>query len=170
MPDACPKNSPNPKTKRDRALFTLGLVIALILLLIGLVSPMLTMSKFYFFENSFSVVGGISQLWAEGKWVLAVIISLFSVVLPLLKLLFLYLVSRPDQNLSVKRKRYLQLMHDYGRWAMLDVMVVAVLIVTVKLGAVASIEVHWGLYVFAGAVGLIMWLTHLVVKQNGSHE
>lgn len=55
-------------------------------------------------------------------------------------------------------------MHDYGRWAMLDVLVVAVLIVTVKLGMIASIEIHWGFYVFASAVLLIMLLTHRVAR------
>jgi len=57
----------------------------------------------------------------------------------------------------------MHLMHEYGRWAMLDVMVVAVLIVTVKLGAVASIEVHYGLYVFGTAVLLLMLITKWVV-------
>ena len=60
-------------------------------------------------------------------------------------------------------KRYLHLMHEYGRWAMLDVMVVAVLIVTVKLGAIASVQVHYGLFVFGTAVVLIMLITKQVV-------
>ncbi len=64
---------------------------------------------------------------------------------------------------SPKIKRYLHLMHEYGRWAMLDVMVVAVLIVTVKLGAIASVQVHYGLYVFGAAVVLIMFITKQVV-------
>lgn len=157
-------------SKRHTILFNLGLAIALGLLLVGVFSPMLTMSKFYIFENSFSVAGGIVQLVTEGKWLLALIILLFSVLLPLFKLLFLFLVSRAAQPVGAKRRRYLQLMHDYGRWAMLDVMVVAVLIVTVKLGAVASVEVHWGLYVFAAAVGLIMWLTHTVVRQHDDRQ
>ena len=55
-------------------------------------------------------------------------------------------------------------MHDYGRWAMLDVMVVAMLIVTVKLGAIASIQIHPGLYVFGAAVLLIMLTTQLTVN------
>lgn len=59
-------------------------------------------------------------------------------------------------------------MHDYGRWAMLDVMVVAILIVTVKLGAIASIQVHSGLYVFGLAVLLIMFITHQVVNMQNT--
>jgi paraquat-inducible protein A len=55
-------------------------------------------------------------------------------------------------------------MHDYGRWAMLDVMVVAMLIVMVKLGAIVSITIHSGLYVFGSAVLLIMYITHHVVR------
>jgi paraquat-inducible protein A len=46
---------------------------------------------------------------------------------------------------------------------MLDVMVVAVMIVTIKLGVVAQIEIHPGLYLFGAAVLLIMYITHRVV-------
>ena len=48
--------------------------------------------------------------------------------------------------------------------AMLDVMVMAVLIVTVKLGAIASIKVHFGLFVFGASVLLIMIITNKVVR------
>ncbi len=71
---------------------------------------------------------------------------------------------------DAKLKRYLHLMHEYGRWAMLDVMVVAILIVTVKLGAIASIKVHIGLYVFGAAVLLIMLVTHYSVKYFDEQE
>jgi len=47
---------------------------------------------------------------------------------------------------------------------MLDVFVVALLIVTVKLEAIASIEIHSGLYVFGAAVLLIMLITHQINK------
>ena len=61
-------------------------------------------------------------------------------------------------------------MHDYGRWAMLDVMVVAILIVTVKLGAIASIQIHVGLYIFGVAVLLIMFITHQVVSLHTNEK
>lgn len=145
-------------------LFKLGVAVAFILLILGLFSPMMTMSKFYFFENSFSVIGGVAQLFQEGKWLIAIIVALFSIIIPLIKLGFLLMLTRCQADASADQKKYLKLMHDYGRWAMLDVLVVAVLIVTVKLGAVASIEIHWGLYVFAAAVALIMFLTHKAEK------
>jgi paraquat-inducible protein A len=61
-------------------------------------------------------------------------------------------------------------MHEYGRWAMLDVMVVSLLIVTVKLGAIASIEVHSGLFVFGLSVLLIMFITRRVVWLTNDPE
>lgn len=61
-------------------------------------------------------------------------------------------------------------MHDYGRWAMLDVMVVAILIVTVKLGALASIQIHYGLYIFGFAVLLIMFITQQVVNHTNNQS
>lgn len=134
------------------------------LFLLGIYLPMITLTKLVFFENSFSVVSGIVQLFRNGQYPLFVIVGVFSVILPIMKIGVLYLILTHRSSNNPKIKRYLSLMHEYGRWAMLDVMVVAVLIVTVKLGAVASIKVHAGLYVFGSAVLLIMYITHRVVK------
>jgi paraquat-inducible protein A len=114
------------------------------------------------FENSFSVVSGIIELFRNGQYPLFIVVLGFSVILPLIKIAILYLLlSRRGSN-NQQIGRYIDLMHEYGRWAMLDVMVVAVLVVTVKLGAVASIKVHAGLYVFGAAVLMIMYITHRV--------
>lgn len=152
------------KVKSEIILIRVLLVVSAVLFVIGLFAPMLTMSKFYFFENSFSIVGGISSLFQEGQFLIALVVTAFSLVLPVAKIAFLFRVSFSKLGETTKNKRFLSLMHEYGRWAMLDVFVVAVLIMTVKLGAVASIDVHWGLYVFAAAVILIMYLTHKVTK------
>ena len=55
-------------------------------------------------------------------------------------------------------------MHLFGKWSMLDVFVVAVLVVTVKLGAIASVEARYGLYAFTVAVFLTMYVTARVVR------
>ena len=141
------------------------LSLSSILLLVGFFAPMLTMNKFYFFESSFSVVGGIVSLVEEGQLFIGLVVLLFSVVVPVAKITFLFmLLINAAEQVTLRQQHYLVLMHEYGRWAMLDVLVVAVLIVTVKLGAVASIEVHWGLYVFGLAVVLIMFITHKVTR------
>ncbi|MGB5518729.1 MAG: paraquat-inducible protein A, partial [Gammaproteobacteria bacterium] len=143
------------------------LVIATICLVVGVVSPILTLEKFFIVENSFSIISGLLQLVADGKIFLFVIIFMFSVVLPVAKLavLFRLLSSRSNNNDTLHR--YLHLMHQYGKWSMLDVFVVALLVVAVKLGAVARVETHFGLYAFGTAVLLTMAITARVIYLAG---
>jgi paraquat-inducible protein A len=142
------------------------LVIASVLFVLGIFLPMITISKFILVTNSFSVVSGVVELLKNGQLILFALVAGFSLVLPVMKIWVLFqLTSKTGQN-TQKQQRYLHLMHEYGRWAMLDVMVVAVLIVTVKLGAIASIEVHTGLFVFGASVFLIMLVTNVIAKQN----
>ncbi len=149
---------------RRRALIIRWLLLAvLICLVVGLITPMMTMTKFYFIDNSFSVISGVHELYLNDQYLLFVIIIAFSIVLPLLKIYVLFRLVGTHAAEPKILQRYMHLMHEYGRWAMLDVMVVAVLIVTVKLGAVASIEIHYGLYVFATAVLLLMLITKWVI-------
>lgn len=140
------------------------LVGAAILFVTGIVTPMLTLTKFIVMKNSFSVFSGALELLHNGQIVLFVVVTGFSIILPVLKILVLFRLLTVKTVHHQRMNRLLHLMHDYGRWAMLDVMVVAVLIVTVKLGAIASIKVHFGLYAFGAAVLLIMIITNRVVK------
>lgn len=146
------------------------LVITTVCLAVGLTTPVLTLEKFFIFDNTFSILSGLVQLLEERRIFLFVIISLFSVVLPIIKLgvLFRLLVSRA--NSSETLHHYLHLMHQYGKWSMLDVFVVALLVVAVKLGAVASVETHYGLYAFGVAVLLTMAITARVIYLAGRIE
>jgi paraquat-inducible protein A len=150
-----------PTTAARRLLILLGLSGGL--LLAGLWLPMMTLTKFIFIANSFSVISGVVELFKRGHWFLFIVVGVFSVLLPLMKLAFLFMLLRSRQLGSPHFALWLKWMHDFGRWAMLDVMVVAVMIVTVKLGVVAQIEIHAGLYLFGVAVLLIMYITHQVV-------
>lgn len=140
------------------------LIIASLLLIAGFVSPIMTITQLVWISHSFSIVSGVWQLWQEGHFVLFLIIGLFSIILPVAKIILLFNLLHPNTVEVNHRKKLLNLMHHYGRWAMLDVMVVAMLIVSVKLGAIASIQIHAGLYIFGSAVLLIMLITHHVVK------
>lgn len=143
----------------------IGSVLALFLLLAGLTAPLMTLTRFWVLDRSFSMLAGIAELFANGQLLLALLVILFSILLPLAKLWLIFTLA-PIQTLeSPHQRRLLSWMHEYGRWAMLDVLVVAVLIVAVKLGAIAEVEIHWGLYLFAAAVLLIMVLTQLVARR-----
>ena len=138
--------------------------VAALLLAVGLVAPIATLTKFILVENTFSVLSGVVTLFREGQFFLFLLITAFSVVLPIMKLGVLYrLVSRSDA-MREKTRRLLHWMHLYGKWSMLDVFVVAVLVVSVKLGAIANVEMRYGLYAFAASVLLTMIITATIVS------
>ncbi|MBF0264213.1 MAG: paraquat-inducible protein A [Gammaproteobacteria bacterium] len=139
--------------------------ITVLLFVSGLFLPMMTLTKLLIFEDTISVASGVYTLFSKGHYLLFLLVAGFSIVLPMIKLLLLFKILLHNQIKNKHQEKLLRLMHDYGRWGMLDVYVVAVLIVTVKLEAIASIELHSGLYVFGLSVLLIMLITHLVNKQ-----
>jgi paraquat-inducible protein A len=142
-------------------LFLLTAFIATCLLFgLGLVLPMMTLTKFFVLENTVSVISSVITLLTSGSWVLFIAIFGFSIVIPLLKLRLIYVLIKAKGRIDATTRRWLKLMHDYGRWGMLDVFVVAVVLVAVKLGALATVEVHLGLYCFGASVLAMMVLTH----------
>lgn len=148
---------------REVVFLSLLLVLSCALFLAGLVMPMLTITKLLVFSHPFSILSGIYELWRNGHYFLFALLAGFSVVVPTLKIAVLFRLVWHRHGRSAPLGKLLHLMHEYGRWAMLDVMVVAVLIMTVKLGAIASIQVHSGLFVFGMSVLLIMVITRRVV-------
>lgn len=139
------------------------ILIASLLLFVGLVTPIITLSKYVLIQNTFSVLSGVIELLKEGQIFLFLVISGFSVVLPILKLGVLYRLVSKSEVAREKVIKQLHWMHLYGKWSMLDVFVVAVLVVAVKLGAIADVEMRFGLYAFAASVLLTMFITSRIV-------
>jgi paraquat-inducible protein A len=148
--------------RESRVLLVLT-VLAGLLLGAGLVLPVITLEKFLVVTNTFSIVSGTWHLLEQGQVVLFVLIATFSIVLPVLKLAVLLRVLAGTRQSAVLHKA-LEWIHRFGRWSMLDVFVVALMVVTVKLGAIADVTTHYGLYAFAGAVLLTMIVTARVVQ------
>jgi len=147
------------------------IAVASILLGVGLVAPIITLEKFVLIENTFSVVSGVIQLLKDGQWFLFFVISCFSILLPVLKLSVLYLLVGNRLSGEKRLHQYLHWMHLYGKWSMLDVFVVAILVVAVKLGAIANVEMRYGLYAFAASVLITMFITaRIVFLTSGEHK
>jgi paraquat-inducible protein A len=139
--------------------------IATLLLLGGLIAPVITLRKFVLVENTFSVLSGVAELLLQGQFFL--LLTGFSVVLPLLKLRVLYRLVSRNEAMQDRGRKLLHWMHLYGKWSMLDVFVVAVLVVAVKLGVLVDVEMRYGLYAFAASVLLTMFITSRVVTLSG---
>ncbi len=144
----------------DRLLGPALLLVAL-LLVFGWTLPIITVRRFLILEDPVSILGGLQVLWSAGHLLLAVVIGLFSVVLPLLKLvLALWRWYGPRSGPALLR--VLGGLEWLGRWAMLDVFVVALGVVAVHVSLIGSVITQPGLYAFvAGVLGSMLTLSWL---------
>lgn len=137
-------------------------VMSALALVVGLVAPVMTLKKLVVVKNTFSLGSGLISLGAEGHIILFVLIGLFSVVFPIAKIALLTIATNAVSGERITR--WLGWLNIFGKWSMLDVFVVAVLLATVKLRMLADVEVHYGLYAFAASVVLTMVAAHFAKK------
>ena len=83
-----------------------------------------------------TILSGVTFLWRSGSWPLAVIVFVASVMVPLLKMLaMLTVLIAVHRGVLVHRgdlSRLYRALEVIGRWSMLDVYVVAVLVTLVQ--------------------------------------
>jgi len=154
------KNLPvNLKT----TLLNLLLLTATVLLFMGIFGPLMTFQKFYLLENQVSLFGALQQMYWQSEWLLFWVILFFSILFPLVKLVLMFLLLNVFEDTSVKHRLYLNRLAVLGKWSMLDVFVVALLLVTIKLDLVANVQVHYGVYAFAASVVITMLVNQVLI-------
>lgn len=107
-----------------------------------------------------TIFSGVYYFMVTGSWHIAIIIFVASVVVPLLKLVSLtYLLISIHLRSAwrpVDRTRLYRLTEIVGRWSMVDVFVITVLVALVKMGTLANIEAGPGGVFFAAVVVVTM--------------
>jgi len=161
------RNSAAVRHPVEGMLVNLLLLLALGLLVAGLRLPVLTLEKFYFFSNTVSLWSALTQLSQQREWGLVILLGLFSVLFPIIKLLWLFTLWNLEDAQGGRHRRHLHWLAVFARWSMLDVFVVALLVVTVKLGALAQARVELGVYAFAMSVLLTMVLSAWISRKQG---
>lgn len=99
-----------------------------------------------FSPDTISVISGLQKLW-EVDVFLAIAVTFFALVAPMLKCLGLALIH--FHLLSAKTQPAISFM---GKLAMADIFILALYIVIAKGIGIGQIEVAWGLYLFTVAV------------------
>ena len=136
------------------------LITAVIMYVPANILPMMHTSSL-FGSQSDTIMSGVVYFWTSGSWYLALIIFFASIMVPMLKMfaLVVLLVSvqmrtrwQPEQ-----RTRLYRLVEFVGRWSMLDVYVVAVIVALVQLKALATIQPGPGAVAFGAVVVLTMF-------------
>jgi paraquat-inducible protein A len=114
----------------------------------------------FFRSDTYTIAGGIGELWHTGSWLLAVIVFIASIVVPLAKVgalaLLAVTVRTAPRWRRLERAKLYRLVEAVGHWSMLDVYVVVLLGGIVQFGRVANVEPEPGLVAFGGVVVLTM--------------
>lgn len=145
------------------------LLVSLALFVLGILRPFTSVTKLWLFENQVSVWDGLVILWNAGELFLFLILFVFTVTFPFIKIsamLVLWLWPR----LSREQIQHLfNFVSHMGKWSMLDVFVVAILVLTVKSGGLASIHVKDGFFMFFLSVVLTQaasfWTGQVIIRR-----
>ena len=108
-----------------------------------------------------TILGGIVELFQSGMWEIGALVFVASITVPLLKitsLAYLLLTVRRRSSLRLEeRTRLYRLVEYIGRWSMIDMFMLSILVALVQLGWLATIEPGPGATCFAAVVILTMF-------------
>lgn len=108
-----------------------------------------------------TIVSGVLGLWSTGSWPLALLVFVASILVPCLKFLilgFLVWSTHRGWRWGLHDRSVLYRLIEYvGRWSMLDIFVVTLMVTLVQLRGIAIIHAGAGAPAFAAVVVLTMY-------------
>ncbi|MBF8781963.1 paraquat-inducible protein A [Pseudomonas fulva] len=135
------------------------LITAMILYIPANVLPIMTVSSLGQGSPD-TIMSGVVALMKNGMIPIAAVVFTASILVPTFKLvgiaLLLYSIQR-HQPLSARQRIFMYRFIEFiGRWSMLDIFVIAILVAVVNFGRIANVEPNLGAIAFASVVILTM--------------
>jgi paraquat-inducible protein A len=137
---------------------------AAICLVLGLTLPVMQLTRLYFWTDTHSILSVLSALYATGEFFLAGVIFVFSIVFPAFKLLYITAAGTLISAGPARRSRWFKRIEWLGKWSMLDVLVLALLVFYAKATSLADAVALPGIYFFAASVILTMTAYSLISR------
>jgi len=149
------------RRKPDSARRTATLLMAAIILYIPAnLFPIMTVIQFYR-GGSHTIVEGVRELYVAGMLPLALLVFFASITVPVLKILSLGVmvlgVWRGSASWLVDRSKLYWAVDFIGRWSMIDVFMVSILVGLVQFGALGNVTANVGIEFFASVVVLTIF-------------
>lgn len=139
------------------------LVTAIVLFVPANILPIMVTSEFGTSTPS-TILEGVILLWHHGSYPTALVIFVASMLVPFAKVMSLlwlcWSVVRRSPHKVHERKRLLALTELVGRWSMVDVFVVALLVALVQLAGVLTVAPGPAALAFCGVVLFTMLAAH----------
>jgi paraquat-inducible protein A len=157
----CPRCRAPLHARKPRSLATTAaLVITAALLYIPANLLPVMHTHTFFSDDDDTILSGVISLAHQGSWPIALLVFFASIVVPLLKLVVLgevlFAVARKSVHHPRQRSRLFRTVEFIGRWSMLDIFAMSLLVALVQIQSLALIEVRPGALAFAAVVVLTM--------------
>ncbi len=111
-----------------------------------------------------TILSGVKALIQLGMYPVALLVFFASITVPVLKLLGLVYLLVSVRARSARRSRdrtvLYRMIEAVGRWSMVDIFMISILVALVNLGEIATIEPGVGAVAFASVVVLTMIASH----------
>ena len=108
-----------------------------------------------------TIMSGVIYFIGSGMWPIALVIFVASILVPILKLIILTFLLISVQRKSTwrpkDRTRLYRITEAIGRWSMVDIYVVTILVALVNIGSLATIKAGPGAVFFAAVVVITMF-------------
>lgn len=127
------------------------LTVSIAALVSGLTLPTITFKELVFWKHTFSILTSIQSLYDEKQYFLAGLVGLFSLVFPVIKLCALAAIWCLPLSRGV-RLRLVRLLGFLGKWSMLDVFIVAIMIVISRMSGLMDATPRVGIFVFSFSI------------------
>ena len=112
-------------------------------------------------EIESTIIGGVILLWEHGSYPVALIIFIASIIVPIAKIIALFWLCWSVASKHTHRRRERTLLYRItefvGRWSMIDVFVVAILVALIQLGGILTIQPGGAALAFATVVIITMF-------------
>lgn len=136
-----------------------ALWVSMVLFVPGLFAPFMTLERFLMFENSLSIARTISLLWSEGKFVLWAVVLLFSVLVPVAKLILEAFFCFCPNFARIHSLQLRWLLTSLAQFSMAEIFVAAIIITAMKIDVIAEAHLHVGIYLLLGSVLAGLWVS-----------
>ncbi len=139
-----------------RFLLSLAITGASVCLALGITLPIIRLTKYVFWTTEHSLLSTVQVLIKDGQLFLGLTVLVFSIVFPVVKLLYLLLCSTLPQRDLVRLRPQLRALEWLGKWSMHDVLVLALTIFFIKSQGLYDAASLWGVYFFTAGVLLMI--------------
>ncbi len=143
--------------------------LSLVCNVIALSVPFMEIHVFLKPEEVYSLPNSVRLMWQAKLYVVAGLILGFSIIFPFVKLTLIAIIWFVIHH-PIRRRRMIEILEQLGKWSMLDIFVVCIILVLTNDQFFISSKIRFGVYFFLAAIFISMFTSLIIKHMNEAIE